>query len=119
VPDFAGPCEAKAYISSVDYLVAGRMHACIAAYSSGTPVMPVAYSRKFSGLFGTLDYDFLLPVKGLDTDAALACLIEGLERRGEMRAAIGRGMQKIEALLDTYRDELRVQFAVAGELAGL
>ena len=36
-----------------------------------------------------------------------------------MRAAIGRGMQKIEALLDTYRDELRVQFAVAGELAGL
>src|SRR3546814_2882687 len=58
VPDFAGPCEAKSYISSLDYLVAGRMHACIAAFSSGTPVMPVAYSRKFSGLFGTLGYDF-------------------------------------------------------------
>lgn len=119
VPDFAGPCEAKAYISSLDYLVAGRMHACIAAYSSGTPVMPVAYSRKFSGLFGTLGYDFLLPVKGLGTDAALAFLIEGLVRRGEMRAAMSRGMQKIEALLDTYRDELRVQFAVAGEMAGM
>src|SRR3546814_15541517 len=37
VPDFAGPCEAKSYISSLDYLVAGRMHACIAAFSSGTP----------------------------------------------------------------------------------
>src|SRR3546814_1717592 len=24
VPDFAGPCEAKSYISSLDYLVAGR-----------------------------------------------------------------------------------------------
>src|SRR3546814_3014258 len=34
VPDFAGPCEAKSYISSLDYLVAGRMHACIAAFSS-------------------------------------------------------------------------------------
>lgn len=119
VPDFAGPCEAKTYISSLDYLVAGRMHACIGAFSSGTPVVPIAYSRKFSGLFGTLGYDFLLPVKGLGTDAALAFLIESLDRRDEMRGAIGRGMEKIEALLDTYRGELRVQVAVAGELAGL
>lgn len=119
VPDFAGPCEAKSYISSLDYLVAGRMHACIGAFSSGTPVVPIAYSRKFSGLFGTLGYEFLLPVKGLGTDAALAFLMESLERRDEMRVAIGRGMDRIEALLDAYREELRVQFAVAGELAGL
>lgn len=117
VPDFFGPCEAKSYISSLDYLVAGRMHACIAAFSSGTPVMPVAYSRKFSGLFGTLNYDFLLPVKGMGTDEALAFLVDGLDRRREMQAAIGQGMGKIEALLNAYRDELRVQFAVAGELA--
>lgn len=119
VPDFAGPCDAKSYISSLDYLVAGRMHACIGAFSSGTPVVPIAYSRKFSGLFGTLGYDFMLPVKGVDTDAALAFLMESLERRDEMRVAIGRGMDRIEALLDAYREELRVQFAVAGELAGL
>ncbi|HKX22521.1 MAG TPA: polysaccharide pyruvyl transferase family protein, partial [Rhizorhapis sp.] len=119
VPDFAGPCEAKSYISSLDYLVAGRMHACIAAYSSGTPVVPVAYSRKFGGLFGTLGYDFLLPVKGLSTEDALQTLIGGLERRQEMKAAIAKGMEKIETLLDSYRNELRVQFAVAGELAGI
>lgn len=119
VPDFAGPCEAKSYISSLDYLVAGRMHACIAAFSSGTPVVPVAYSRKFSGLFGMLGYDFLLPVRGMDTAKALVFLVEGLERREEMRAQMIRGMDKTEALLDAYRDELRVQFAVAGELAGL
>src|SRR3546814_12872207 len=76
VPDFAGPCEAKSYIFSLDYLVAGRMHACIAAFSSGTPVMPVAYSRKFSGLFGTLGYDFLLPVRGMDRQAALVSIGE-------------------------------------------
>src|SRR3546814_5142573 len=68
-------------MSSLDYLVAGRMHACIAAFSSGTPVMPVAYSRKFSGLFGTLGYDFLLPVRGMDTQAALDFLMEGLGKR--------------------------------------
>src|SRR3546814_15504496 len=52
-----------------------------AAFSSGTPVMPVAYSRKFSGLFGTLGYDFLLPVRGMDTQAALDFLMEGLGKR--------------------------------------
>ena len=119
VPDFAGPCEAKSYISSLDYLVAGRMHACIAAYSSGTPVVPVAYSRKFSGLFGTLGYDFLLPVKGMATEDALQTLIGGLERRQEMKAAIAKGMEKIGTLLESYRNELRVQFAVAGELAAI
>lgn len=119
VPDFAGPCAAKSYISSLDYLVAGRMHACIAAYSSGTPVVPVAYSRKFSGLFGTLGYDFTLPVKGLGTQEALAFLIAGIDRREAMRMAMAAGMARIEALLENYRAELRVQFAVAGELASL
>src|SRR3546814_13677012 len=89
-------CEAKSYISSLDYLVAGRMHACIAAFSSGTPVMPVAYSRKFSGLFGTLGYDFLLPVRGMDTQAALDFLMEGLGKREMMRLAIMARLQRID-----------------------
>ncbi|HEY9580439.1 MAG TPA: polysaccharide pyruvyl transferase family protein [Rhizorhapis sp.] len=119
VPDFAGPCEAKSYISSLDYLVAGRMHACIAAFSSGTPVMPVAYSRKFSGLFGTLGYDFLLPVRGMDTQAALDFLMEGLGKREMMRMAIMARMKRIDALLDNYRGVLRKEFAAAGKSARL
>lgn len=119
VPDFAGPCEAKSYISSLDYLVAGRMHACIAAFSSGTPVVPVAYSRKFSGLFGTLGYGDLLPVKGMGTGKALQFLLDGIDRRAEMREAIGRSMARIESLLDQYRAELRTEFVVAGELTRL
>src|SRR3546814_1842385 len=85
VTDFAGPCEAKSYISSLDYLVAGRMHACIAAFSSGTLVMTVAYSRKFSGLFGTLGYDFILPVRGMDTQVAHDLPMECLGKREMMR----------------------------------
>lgn len=116
VPDFAGPCEAKSHISSLDFLVAGRMHACIGAFSCGTPVVPVAYSRKFSGLFGTLGYDYLLPVRGMDTDGALRFLLDALDRRAEMRKAIAAGMERIEALLDNYRAALRTEFAMAGEL---
>lgn len=106
VPTFSSPSEAKSYISSLDFLVAGRMHACIAAFSSGVPVVPVAYSRKFSGLFGMLDYRWLLPVTGLDEAEALAFLHNGVENRAALAADEARGMTKVSALLDAYRSEL-------------
>lgn len=112
-PNFAGPSEAKSYISSLDFLVAGRMHACIAAYSSGVPVVPVAYSRKFSGLFGMLDYSWVLPVTGLDEDGALAFLEDCLDRRAQLAGDAARGMARVADLLDAYRAELRTLFLAA------
>jgi colanic acid/amylovoran biosynthesis protein len=106
VPNFDGPCEAKSYISSLDFLVAARMHACIAAFSSGVPVVPVAYSRKFSGLFGLLDYSWLVPVQGLDDDEALAFINDCLERRATLTADTARGMAKVSDLLAVYKAEL-------------
>lgn len=107
VPDFASPSEAKSYISGLDLLVAGRMHACIAAYSSGVPVIPIAYSRKFSGLFeGVLGYRHGVPVKGLSTNEALAYLAGALDRRDALKAEIEAGLKTVEAKLDVYRAEL-------------
>jgi polysaccharide pyruvyl transferase WcaK-like protein len=106
-PRFAGPREAKTYISSLDFLVAARMHACIAAFSAGVPVLPVAYSRKFSGLFGMLDYRWMVPVTGMNTDEALAFALACLDRRADLAAGVAAGMGKVSALLDCYRAELR------------
>lgn len=111
VPSFRGPSEAKSYISSLDFLVAGRMHACIAAFSAGVPVVPVAYSRKFSGLFGMLGYDSMVPVKGLDTEQAAEFLHDCLDRKAELESEMKRGMMQVEALLDVYRSELRALLA--------
>lgn len=106
-PDFASPSEAKSYISGLDFLVAGRMHACIAAFSSGVPVVPVAYSRKFSGLFeGVLGYPHVVPVKGLDAAGALAFTLERLDRREALEADIARGAALVDGLLEGYRREL-------------
>jgi polysaccharide pyruvyl transferase WcaK-like protein len=113
VPTFAGPSEAKSYISSLDFLVAARMHACIAAFSSGVPVVPVSYSRKFSGLFGMLGYHHVLPVAEVDEEGALGFIRAALERRGELAADIASGMGKVNGLLDAYRDELRRFFTAA------
>lgn len=106
-PNFEGPSEAKSYISGLDFLVAGRMHACIAAFSAGVAVVPIAYSRKFSGLFEMLDYPWMVPVKGVGDDEAFAMLMDCLERRDELANTASVGMTRVRALQEAYRDELR------------
>jgi polysaccharide pyruvyl transferase WcaK-like protein len=110
VPDFPDPSEVKSYISGLDFLIAGRMHACIAAFSSGTPVVPVAYSRKFTGLFGMLGYQWLVPVRGVDEEGAHAFLMDSLARRAELASDMSVGMAKVGGLIDAYRAELRQLF---------
>ena len=115
VPNFASPSAAKSYISGLDFLVSGRMHACIAAFSAGTPVVPIAYSRKFSGLFGVLGYPWIVPETGRDTSEALAYLNACLDRRAELVENIRCGMRGVDRYLDAYRDELRRVFAAAAK----
>ncbi|WP_293908125.1 polysaccharide pyruvyl transferase family protein [Phenylobacterium sp.] len=110
VPDFRGPSEAKSYISSLDFLVSGRMHACIGAVSSGTPVVPIAYSRKFKGVFGLVGYPWMVDVAGKSTAEALAYVMDGFHRRAELAADSRQSMQKVGGLLDNYRAELRRLF---------
>lgn len=61
---FLGPIEAKNYISGMDFFMGARMHSTIAAFSTGVPVVPMAYSRKFNGLFtDTLNYPHVADMK--------------------------------------------------------
>lgn len=110
VPNFASPSVAKSHIAGLDALVAARMHACIAAFSSGVPVVPVSYSRKFEGLFGSLNYDRLVPFTGMGTEAALAFILAALDEREVMRAEVAAGLRAVEARLEAYRDVMRALF---------
>jgi colanic acid/amylovoran biosynthesis protein len=108
VPDFGSPSAAKSHIAGLDLLVAGRMHACIAAFSSGVPVVPVAYSRKFTGLFeGVLGYRHGVPVKGVTTESALSYLLSMVDQRDMLATEIAQKLAGVEAALDKYRAELR------------
>ncbi|MEW5685004.1 MAG: polysaccharide pyruvyl transferase family protein [Pseudomonadota bacterium] len=110
-PDFVSPSAAKSYIAGLDFLVAGRMHACIAAFSAGVPVVPVAYSRKFSGLFGgVLNYPHQIPVKGLSTDEALEFLRGRLADREALKQSIAEGLKVVEPALAAYDEVLRDLF---------
>ena len=111
VAPFSSPSQAKSYISGLDFLVAARMHASIAAWSSGVAVLPVSYSRKFEGLYKALDYPWLVPAKGYSTDEAVAKALEAFERRTELQADIGRGQKAVKDGLDGYVDYLANLFA--------
>ena len=75
-PIFKSPIEAKSYISGMDFFTGARMHACIAAISSGVAVLPMAYSRKFNGLFTeTLNYNYIVDLKTSDENEALNLFI--------------------------------------------
>lgn len=113
VPNFAGASDAKSYISSLDFLAAARMHACIGAFSSGTPVVPIAYSRKFEGLFGLLGYDHVLPVDKLDEAGARHFVLDRLDRRSVLASGIAAGMTRITQLLSVYRAEVQRLFDLA------
>lgn len=71
-PCFESPYEAKNYISSMDIFIGARMHATIAAFSSGVATIPFAYSRKFKGLYNKLGYAYIIDGTEMDTESALA-----------------------------------------------
>lgn len=98
-PRFRDPVVAKSYISGMDFFSGARMHACIAAFSTGVPVLPMAYSRKFAGLFGALGYDVMADCRKDSAETILAAFDDALARRDEiaarMQGSLDRGLARL------------------------
>lgn len=67
---FETPIQAKSLIAEMDIFIGSRMHATIAAFTSGVLTIPVAYSRKFEGLFSVVDYPFVIDLCRYNTNEA-------------------------------------------------
>lgn len=81
-PLFLDPIMAKNYIAGLDFFMGARMHSTIAAFSTGVPVVPMAYSRKFNGLFmDTLSYAHMVDMKATTIDAALELIAQTYDHR--------------------------------------
>ncbi len=90
-PRFENPITAKSYISGLDFFTGARMHACIAAFSTGVPVFPMAYSRKFNGLFvDTLQYSFMGDCVNETEEVVLANLKSAFLDRATLKAQISK-----------------------------
>ncbi len=73
-PFFQSPKEVKNYISRCHFFVGSRMHATIGAVSCGVPTLPLAYSRKFKGVFNSIHYQHTMDLKANSQDEILVIL---------------------------------------------
>lgn len=117
-PRFAGPSEAKTYIADLDLLIGSRMHATIAAISSGTAVLPLGYSRKFNGLFGSLGYNWNSDLTAEENPAILARFAAAMADLPRLRAEAVAANAEAQRRLGCYVDFLASTFAELGRRHG-
>ena len=95
----------------MDFFAGARMHSTIAAFSTGVPVVPIAYSRKFTGLYHSLGYDYIIDgKKDLSLNDALELFFKYLENREEMKNKINDSKKLYLEKLNTYKEELKKIF---------
>jgi polysaccharide pyruvyl transferase WcaK-like protein len=104
------PITAKNYISAMSVLIAARMHATVAGVSSGVATIPVAYSRKFRGLYSNIGYDYVLDVKELDTKAAVDQTIEWIQNYKELEESAIRSREVVSGKLEMLTEDLKEVF---------
>ncbi len=93
---FSTPVEAKSFISGMDVFIGARMHATIAAFSSGVPVIPTAYSRKFLGLYSGVGYENIIDLRKLSTQQSVEKTIEYLRNVDGLRKDVISSREQID-----------------------
>lgn len=93
---FSTPVEAKCFISGMDVFIGARMHATIAAFSSGVPVIPTAYSRKFLGLYSGVGYKNVIDLRELHTQQSVEKTIECLRNIESLREDVISSREQID-----------------------
>ena len=112
-PKFDSPSAAKSYIAGLDFFAGARMHACIAAFSAGVPVVPMAYSRKFEGLFGALGYSHTVDCRSSSNEDIEAKMLAAFEDRDRLKAeaevAFQRGLEALSGYEAFLTEKLTMQ----------
>ena len=107
VRTFVSPIDAKNYISKLDFFIGARMHATIGAFSSGVPIAPIAYSRKFSGLYGSIGYPYIIDCTVLDESEATNKVLEMIENIETYKEKQSAALKNAIQLNRQYRGFLR------------
>lgn len=100
------PSEIKRYISNMDFFIGARMHATIAAFSTRVVTVPFSYSRKFEGLFNSVNYLFTINARELETEDALRQTISYINRRDELASAQQNSLEIVNYKLEQFKMKL-------------
>ena len=110
IDDINSPIDAKNYISAMDVVIAARMHATIAGVSSGVATIPVAYSRKFRGLYDSIGYDYVLDLKALDTYQAVEQTMGWIDNYKKLTESAMQSKENVDKKLDAFINDLISDF---------
>lgn len=105
-PSFNTPIEAKSYISNMDIFIGARMHSDIAAYSSEVAVIPFSYSRKFEGLFNSLNYSYCINGREISTEEALEKTLEYINNYKLLQRETHEGMKIANSKINKFYKEI-------------
>lgn len=105
-PKFSNPIEAKSYISKMNIFIGARMHSTIAAFSSGVVTIPTSYSRKFQGLYNSLNYPYIIDCCKLSTIEAVNNTLNYISIKEELSNCQMQALRLAKGLQKTFNNEL-------------
>ena len=105
---FQSPLEVKSFISKCHFFVGSRMHATIGAVSSGVPTLPLAYSRKFEGVYQSIQYLHTMDLKVNTQNEILArlevMLTSNLQQMGD---DVAHSLQIVRQKTEIYVKDIK------------
>lgn len=105
-PKFKSPMEAKAYMAYMDCVIGSRMHAMIGAFSMGVPIIAVSYSRKFQGLFNSIDYPYVIDAKKMSYSEAIEKIMYWLNDYEMLNKCVVNGLVVVNKINLKFVTEL-------------
>ena len=98
-PDLlVGDFDIKSKISEFDIFIGARMHATIGAFSSGVATIPTAYSRKFNGLYESVEYPYIVDLLNSSTEENLEMTKMYIKDYVKLKVAAEKSMDYINLL---------------------
>lgn len=102
-PFFYSPKDVKTYISQCHFFIGSRMHATIGAVSCGLPTLPLAYSRKFKGVYNSIDYNYTVDLNGHTNNEIIALLNKMMILNyNEVKADVNAARSKVDSKNKKY-----------------
>lgn len=92
--------EVREVTASAQLVIGSRMHACLNALSTGTPAIPLAYSRKFEPLLRDLGWRHTVDLRRAGDPVGDTLALTGRDLSQEVDDVVGRAGELLEPAVD-------------------
>ena len=106
-PRFENPIQAKSYIANMDVFIGARMHSTIASFSTGVLTIPFAYSKKFEGLFGNLNYKYIIDGVNTPTSESIESTMDYISKKDIIKLEQEKSMKFVSGKMAFLKQTIK------------